>query len=315
MKVLVLIPVLPHADQPVDRVPGVQRRHGMKMAEASVQYRHVLIGEPNNVQLRLCEFTRERQTRDREPACALRFANFGNTCWLNAVSHLFRATGMAHLLPAAMRAFIENGTRVQAQVATAALGMRFGMQHDAHEAVIFILEHATQGLRDALAVRLRTVREARGYRAANIVIEHVLSVAIEDATVQGILRSMQARRTVEAPLAGHNVHTETVTVLPHPPRFLIIALKRYAMQPRGGGVRKIRDAVEADQVITLAGTTLYLRAIIVHLGSTPRSGHYVAHVRDAAGWMRFDDSIVTQSPGPDSDEVRRDAYILLYGPA
>jgi hypothetical protein len=31
--------------------------------------------------------------------------------------------------------------------------------------------------------------------------------------------------------------------------------------------------------------------------------------------VRFDDSVVTQSPGPDSDEVRHDAYILLYGPA
>jgi len=222
---------------------------------------------------------------------------------------------MPHVLSATMRAFIEHGTRAAAQAAAAGLGLQFGVQNDAHEAVTFIIEHAAQGMRDALAVRLRTVREAHGYRATNVVVEHMLSAAVEGATVQGILRSMQTQRTVQAPLAGHNTHTETVTVLPPPPRFLIIALKRYAVQPRGGGIRKIRDAVEADQVITVAGTTMYLRAIVVHLGATPRSGHYVAHVRDVAGWMRFDDSIVTQSPGPDSDEVRHDGYILLYGPA
>lgn len=238
----------------------------------------------------------------------LGFSNHGYTCWLNAIAHMFRATDMMHTLPVAMRTFIEGGTRAHAHAATAALGLRFGMQHDAHEAATFVIEHATRGLRDALGVRLRTMREARGYRAANVVMEHMLPLAIEGASVQAILRVVQARRIVHAPLAGHNVHTETVTILPPAPRLLLVALKRYT-----GQARKIRDAVEVDETLMVAGSTLHLRAIVVHLGATPRSGHYVAHVRDSSGWLRFDDSFVTRSAGPDSAEVRHDAYILLYG--
>lgn len=291
---------------------------GLGRAAASQQYREAkegrrkLIGAPYNVDFgdkhALCEFTRARQMRGRETARAPRFANHGNTCWLNSIAHLLRATGLQHTLPAAVRAFMgpDGGTRQQAHAVARLLGLAAGVQQDAHEALVHIINNATQELRNALAFHTRAVREAPGHRSAVDAVEYVMLHEMNES-VQGMFDSMGATRTVVAQLGRHPRFQETITVRPPLPRFLIIALKR-TLYPAA----KVRDAVEADDVIRVAGAAYRLSAIVVHLGATPRSGHYVAHVRDAGGWMRYDDLNVAPSTGPRAQEVQRDSYVLLY---
>ena len=60
------------------------------------------------------------------------------------------------------------------------------------------------------------------------------------------------------------------------------------------------------------GARYRLAALVEHIGSTPRSGHYVAYTQAAgsAGWLRFDDETV-QSCSLQS-VLARPAYILCY---
>jgi ubiquitin carboxyl-terminal hydrolase 5/13 len=51
-----------------------------------------------------------------------------------------------------------------------------------------------------------------------------------------------------------------------------------------------------------------LKAVIIHLGKSVHSGHYVAYVRTEQGWVLFNDERVTRSAHP----VLGKGYIYLY---
>jgi ubiquitin C-terminal hydrolase len=60
------------------------------------------------------------------------------------------------------------------------------------------------------------------------------------------------------------------------------------------------------------GARYRLAAVVEHIGSTPRSGHYVAYAQGggAASWLRFDDTTV--QPCSLQSVLARPAYILAY---
>lgn len=62
-----------------------------------------------------------------------------------------------------------------------------------------------------------------------------------------------------------------------------------------------------------------LQAVLTHQGRSSSSGHYVGWVKLSAGWIKFDDDVVT--PVTEEDVLRLSgggdwhcAYVLLYGP-
>ena len=60
------------------------------------------------------------------------------------------------------------------------------------------------------------------------------------------------------------------------------------------------------------GSTYNLMGKVVHLGVSPRSGHYVAHVKHASGkWFRVSDKVVAPLMR-DEDDPSRNCYMLFY---
>lgn len=51
-----------------------------------------------------------------------------------------------------------------------------------------------------------------------------------------------------------------------------------------------------------------LKAVVIHLGRSVHSGHYVAYVKTEEGWTLFNDDKVTKSGNP----VLGKGYIYLY---
>jgi len=51
-----------------------------------------------------------------------------------------------------------------------------------------------------------------------------------------------------------------------------------------------------------------LKAVVIHLGRSVHSGHYVAYVRTDKGWVLFNDEKVTHSTNP----VLGKGYVYLY---
>lgn len=55
-----------------------------------------------------------------------------------------------------------------------------------------------------------------------------------------------------------------------------------------------------------------LQGFIVHNGSTPRSGHYVAYCRTSNGWKHFNDDKVESLDDESVLQRANDAYILCF---
>lgn len=53
-----------------------------------------------------------------------------------------------------------------------------------------------------------------------------------------------------------------------------------------------------------------LRAVLVHIGSTLLSGHYLAYVRVTSGWLCLDDASVTRAS--EGEVHAESAYMLFY---
>ena len=75
------------------------------------------------------------------------------------------------------------------------------------------------------------------------------------------------------------------------PEILLIQVKRYDHE-----TGKIKTNVWPEDVIHLStGETYQLSGIGHHIGETSKSGHYVASVKTASGWIRCNDTKITFS--------------------
>ena len=69
------------------------------------------------------------------------------------------------------------------------------------------------------------------------------------------------------------------------------------------------EAKKEEAGAKVEGPTKYqLKAVIIHLGKSVHSGHYVAYVRRGGDWVLFNDEKVTLSPNP----VLGKGYIYIY---
>ena len=73
------------------------------------------------------------------------------------------------------------------------------------------------------------------------------------------------------------------------PKALCINLKRWA----DGGGKTLQHHVHTNHRVTIATHSYYLRSIVVHLGESPTSGHYVTiayHATADGNWWLFNDA-------------------------
>jgi hypothetical protein len=96
----------------------------------------------------------------------------------------------------------------------------------------------------------------------------------------------------------------------------VLVLKQSVFGPTG---KMASLSYKTDLVLPVNGDGRFdynLTAVIYHLGSDAKGGHWIAVVRsrDGTGWVKYDDSHVTVSPSPleiPHDE-QREACILVY---
>lgn len=126
--------------------------------------------------------------------------------------------------------------------------------------------------------------------------------------------------------------TKTLSVTP---KVLVLHLLRFRPNMERRQYEKIQDEVKLPQELDLRkclekdrlparplagigaageGSTKYgLRAVIEHIGSSPRSGHYICYARSAdTRWRKYNDERVVELPGGLPAEVNKTAYILFY---
>jgi len=107
------------------------------------------------------------------------------------------------------------------------------------------------------------------------------------------------------------------------PECLAIVLKRYTYKANYQTIEKNNAPIIVPEVIdmkehvfqtgsSLESTVYTLMGQVVHLGSSPRSGHYVAHVRHEGKWWRISDGKVALRTAEDETEALSNAYILFY---
>ena len=117
------------------------------------------------------------------------------------------------------------------------------------------------------------------------------------------------------------------------PPVLILHLKRFKFVEKLGRFVKLNFRVEFSETLTLptgaappaaaaaAATRPYaLTAVVAHVGSGMRQGHYVAYVKKSGHWFLFDDdavSLVTwaevqQCYGDPDARVSNTGYLLFY---
>lgn len=113
------------------------------------------------------------------------------------------------------------------------------------------------------------------------------------------------------------------------PEVLVLHLKRFEYVEEKQSYMKSRDSVPFPMHLKIPNTTegtkdalrdYELFAIVVHIGASPRFGHYVACVCYHGFWFLFDDDRLQQVPttfietlfGSDGRNHVRDSYILFY---
>ena len=94
------------------------------------------------------------------------------------------------------------------------------------------------------------------------------------------------------------------------PLILMISLKRFSFDGR-----KINKFIQFDETLELKDNSrmnkYYLTGIIVHLGSTRNSGHYISFVKSSNGvWYEMDDETVNQISL--KKLLSQHAYVLFY---
>jgi ubiquitin C-terminal hydrolase len=220
--------------------------------------------------------------------------NLGNTCFLNAALQLLRRWGYP---PHPPRQLVGQ------------LGLARGRQHDAHEALLALLEKAPQGEPG----RLLSVVRCGATGETSTVPEpfHVLSLPLAP-TVEAALEREDVLRGTEvwrSPSAVAQRLTPTcsykrLAVARLPPRGVVLHWKRFDN----------RGHKRSDDVYVPPQWRGYrLAAAVLHHGRSGQGGHYTALVREGSAWFKCDDAHIA-AMGTGLPAELRQAYLLLYLP-
>ena len=96
------------------------------------------------------------------------------------------------------------------------------------------------------------------------------------------------------------------------PRVLCVTLGR-VFHPHAANVAKSFRQVSPDDALYLSGHCYKLLAAIQHIGTTPRSGHYVTWVRVSGGAVIYDDGIMQSCENEElPDEILSNGVLFVY---
>jgi ubiquitin carboxyl-terminal hydrolase 5/13 len=79
-------------------------------------------------------------------------------------------------------------------------------------------------------------------------------------------------------------------------------------EPQHNDVQKSEPSTKSDDKVANTSSKYTLFAFITHMGTSPQSGHYVAHIKHGDQWVIFNDSKVCESQDP----PRKMAYVYIY---
>jgi len=108
------------------------------------------------------------------------------------------------------------------------------------------------------------------------------------------------------------------------PRLLALHLKRFRWDASEKKFHKINQSVTLPMELDLREFSITkeplrfrLHAVVVHDGTSPRSGHYVTYARREGGdsWLLHNDSDVRAASSDWEELVRHNAYVLFYAAA
>lgn len=201
-------------------------------------------------------------------------------------------------------------------------------QADAHEFMTDILEFL-----DVKGPRLFTYYKFLDgtVKISNLEPQTMLSVPLSNNTIKDII----ANWMVPELMAGANqfelspgvkVDAYRHEAFENPlPTSLIVHLIRHSIDS-AGVAHRLSNVVQPDKLLTLTAgdykdisktykQNYSLKGIIIHIGSTPQSGHYYAYIFDAVKnhWILFNDSvasIVTEAVV--MNDAIKNGYIFLY---
>ena len=220
--------------------------------------------------------------------------NLGNTCFLNAALQLLRRWGYPAHPP---------------QQLVGQLGLARGRQHDAHEALLALLDRTPMGPPGRLLSVVRC--GATGQTSTVPEPFHVLSLPLAATAEAALAREdvLQGAEVWRSPSAASQGVTPTASykrleVAQLPPSGMVLHWKRF--DNRG---RKINAEVQVAQ----QWRGYRLAAAVLHHGRSAAGGHYTALVREGEQWFKCDDAHIAAVGRQPPSELRT-AYLLLYLP-
>lgn len=220
--------------------------------------------------------------------------NLGNTCFLNAALQLLRRWGYPAHPP---------------QQLVGQLGLARGRQHDAHEALLALLDRTPMGPPGRLLSVVRC--GATGQTSTVPEPFHVLSLPLAPTAEAALSRedALQGAEVWRSPSATAQGLTPTASykrleVASLPRDGVVLHWKRF--DNRG---RKINAEVQ----VMPRWRGYALAAAVLHNGRSAAGGHYTALVREEGQWFKCNDAHITQLGSQLPSELSQ-AYLLLYLP-
>ncbi|CAG8589805.1 11181_t:CDS:2, partial [Dentiscutata heterogama] len=95
------------------------------------------------------------------------------------------------------------------------------------------------------------------------------------------------------------------------PEILIIQVKRFRYDRGLQRCIKVNSHMSYNEILDMSEFCVHpgedaryrLSASIIHVGSSPRSGHYYAYAKTASGWVKFNDSVTTNENTPSTATI------------
>lgn len=261
-----------------------------------------------------------QQTTARTPAAPLGLPNRDRvTCWLNSLVQMLRVLPELATLPV-MKDYLQVYSRESGRKASTlrtikqALGLPTNHpQQDVHEQYQRLADAALID-QSLFGMQVVYARHSRG-NEGDPFYQYVLLLTLPEnrtraaATLQSRIDDFFAAKEV----AGQG--QERLVMLSPPTYLLMLVVRWEATNDRSGERPKSQAPVVLSEEVELPERHgIYtMVGLIVHIGESSGSGHYIAYVKHSSTWYRTSDMDVTEVTLDDVLEAgKKDGYMMLF---